>query len=62
MATPSAAVRGEFLKTYPNENARTKIKAFERAIKQAIEANLANAREIDAEGFKTFIWRMDTGG
>ena len=59
LAVASATVREEFLKTYPHENAKTKGKAFERAIKQAVEANLACAREIDAEGFKTFLWRLD---
>jgi hypothetical protein len=52
-------VRAEFVKAYPADNADTKGKAFERAIKQAVEAGLVCAREIDAESFKTFVWRLD---
>jgi hypothetical protein len=62
LAVASEAVRTEFLKAYPAENedpkakAKAKAKAFERAIKQAIEAYLVCAREID---LATFIWRLD---
>jgi hypothetical protein len=65
LAVPAAAVRTEFLKAYPAENedpkakVKTKTKAFERAIKQAIEGNLVCAREIEAESFETFYWRLD---
>jgi hypothetical protein len=60
-----STLRAEFLKAYPAENedptgkAKTKAKAFERAVKLAVGANLICAREIDAEDFKTFVWRMD---
>ena len=65
LAIPLATVRAEFLKAYPAENedpkakAKAKAKACERAIKQAVEANLICTREIDAEDFKTFVWRLD---
>jgi hypothetical protein len=65
LAVQLGTVRAEFLKVYPAENedakakAKTKTKAFERAIKQAEEASLICAREIDAEDFKTFLWRLD---
>ena len=65
LVVPAAAVRAEFLKAYPAENedpkakAKAKAKAFERAVKQAVEANLVCAREIEAEDFETFYWRLD---
>lgn len=65
LAVPAAAVRAEFLKAYPAESddpkakAKTKAKAFERAIKQAVEENLVCARELEAESFDTFYWRLD---
>jgi hypothetical protein len=62
LAAPSEAVRAEFVRAYPAENedlkAKAKAKAFERAIKQAINANLVCVREIEAEGLKTFCWRV----
>jgi AAA domain len=65
LAVPTAALRAEFMKTYPADNAdpkaqaKARAKAFERAIKQAVEDNLVCAREIEAEKFETFYWRMD---
>ena len=65
LAVPTAALRAEFMKTYPADNAdpkakaKAKAKAFERAIKQAVEDNLVCAREIEGENFETFYWRME---
>ena len=65
LAVSGVKVRAEFLKAYPTENedpkvkAKTKDKAFERAVKQAVEVNLVCARELEAYGFETFYWRMD---
>jgi hypothetical protein len=65
LAVPAKAVRAEFMKTYPTENddpekkANAKAKAFERAVKLAVEANLICAREIEALNFETFYWRVD---
>jgi hypothetical protein len=54
-------VRAEFLKAYPaeNEDPKAKAKAFERAIKQAVDAQLVCALEIEAEDFDTFYWQLD---
>ena len=65
LAVPAKAVRAEFLKTYPVENedpkakAKAKAKAFERAVKQAVDANLICAREIASLDFEMFYWRLD---
>jgi hypothetical protein len=61
LAVPATAVRAEFLKAYPaeNEDPKAKAKAFERAIKQAVDAQLVCALEIEAEDFDTFYWRLD---
>jgi hypothetical protein len=65
LAVAAAAVRAEFVKAYPVENeepkakAKAKAKAFERAIKQAIDANLVCARDLEPENFDTFYWRLD---
>lgn len=55
LAVSSAAVRAEFLKAYSADNADTKGKAYERALKRAVEDSLVCAREIGAEGFKIFV-------
>ena len=60
LAVASETVRAEFLKAYPDDSANnTKGKAFKRAIVRAVEAGVICAREIDAENFKTFLWRLD---
>lgn len=58
LAVASAEVRAEFTKAHPGDTAKAKSKAYERAIKQAVEANFICAREIDAEGFATFLWGL----
>ena len=59
LAVPVRAVRAEFLKAYPHENAKAKDKAFERGLKKAVEVNLVCTREISNEGSEIFLWRMD---
>ena len=52
-------LRAEFMKASPSPTQKAKDKAFERALDKAAQEGLTCVREIDAESFKQFIWRLD---
>ena len=56
-AVDREAVRHEFVKAYPADNARAKAKAFERCEMKAVAEGLMTAREMEIGGRSTtFVW------
>jgi hypothetical protein len=58
LAVKLSLVRDEYYKVHPAPVKATKEKAFERAVKDAIAVDMACVREVDAENFEQFIWRL----
>ena len=56
LAADRTAVRREFLKAYPADNARAKAKAFERSEVKAISIGLMCSREIENSGQPTTVF------
>jgi hypothetical protein len=55
LAVSRETVRAEFVKAHPSDNRKTKNTAFERAIKDAVDAGLICTREIDEEGTGRYL-------